>query len=161
MDILDILADREIEKANAEGKLDDLPGKGKPLKLDEDNPHVSREMRAVYRFFKQAGILPVWVQLAKDLAEIDREIVKLEETLVRAHAQWSDELVMIPSAELSARARQWHTDERMAFVELVARRARLFQSYDAAAPRNADRSMAMDAKERVRRFDKVFPKLVS
>ena len=160
MDILDILADREIEKAIEEGKFDDLPGKGKPLKLEDDNPHVPREMRAVFRFFKQAGILPVWVQLAKDLKDLDLELERLEASLVRAHAQWADELVMIPTPELRARARQWHTDSRIVLAELLARRARTFHSYDAAAPKNADRSMAMDVKERMRRFDKVFPKLV-
>src|SRR5262245_28476360 len=93
MDILDILADRNIENAIEDGKLDDLPGKGKPLKLEEDNPLVPREMRAVYRFFKQTGIVPPWVQVAKDVASLDAEIDRLEETLIRAHAQWTDELV--------------------------------------------------------------------
>lgn len=160
MDILDILADREIEKAIEEGKLDNLPGKGKPLKLDDENPYVPREMRAVMRFFKKMGVLPGWMQQARDLKDLDREIDTLEATLVRAHAHWTDELVLIPSPELEAQARKWHGESRRRFVELVARRARQFHAYDAAAPRTADRSIAMDAKERVRRFDKVFPKLV-
>ncbi|HTP06437.1 MAG TPA: DnaJ family domain-containing protein [Nitrospirota bacterium] len=35
MDILAIIAERKIREAMARGELDDLPGKGKPLAMDE------------------------------------------------------------------------------------------------------------------------------
>ena len=42
MDILAIIAERKIREAMARGELDDLPGKGKPLALDEFPPYHDR-----------------------------------------------------------------------------------------------------------------------
>lgn len=159
MDILDILAEQKIAEANAEGKLDDLPGKGKPLKLDEDSPLVPREQRAMMRLMKQFRVIPGWIQQAKDLVTLDTEIGALEATLYRAHESWSEELVLFPTPERFAAARKWFAESRARFVELVQRRAQLFRAYDAAAPRTADRSMARNAEDTIRRFDKLFPQL--
>ena len=34
--VIELIAERKIEEAMQEGKFDDLPGKGKPLPLDEE-----------------------------------------------------------------------------------------------------------------------------
>ena len=156
MSILDILADRKIAEAISDGKLDDLPGKGKPLNLEEDNPRVPREQRAMYRLLKQAGIVPGWMQQFKDLAALDADIEREQKSMMRMHAQFTDELVMIPSPALFARARSWHAESRARFVELVNRRAHQFRSYDANAPISADRSRARDSEQLIRAFDKQF-----
>ena len=156
MDILDILAEQKIEQANAEGKLDNLPGKGKPLNLVED-PHVPREMRAMNRLLKQAGILPGWAQQEKDTRALDEEIQKVEQALYHAHAKFAEELILIPSPALLSRARQFHAQSRAKFVELLNRRGHLFRSYDANAPRGASRAGARPLDEDLRRFDKLFP----
>ena len=153
MSILDILADRNIAEAIADGKLDNLPGKGKPLVMDEDNLRLPREQRAMYRLLKQAGIVPNWIQQVKDTAALDAEIDRELRSSARMHAQFTDELVLIPSPALFARAKQWHAETRQNFVELVKRRAHMFRSYDAAAPQSADRSMARDSETLIRAFD--------
>lgn len=157
MSILDILADQRIAEAVAEGKLDNLPGKGKPLKIEEDNPHAPREMRALFRLLRQAGVVPGWVQQAKDLVALDLEIDKKQMSLLRMHAQFTEELVMIPSAALFARARQWHAESRAELLDLVKRRGHLFRSYDANAPVRANRAQAVDTDALMRAFDKQFP----
>ena len=45
MDILAIIAECKIRKAMARGELDDLPGKGKPLAMDEELTGVPDELR--------------------------------------------------------------------------------------------------------------------
>jgi DnaJ homolog subfamily C member 28 len=66
MSWIEIIADRKIRDAQEDGTFDDLPGKGKPLKLDFD-PRVPPELRAVYRVMKEAGIAPDWVELDKEI----------------------------------------------------------------------------------------------
>ena len=58
------------------GELDDLPGKGKPLAMDENLSWVPDELRIAYKVLKNAGFVPPEVELRK-------EIVSLRETLVR------------------------------------------------------------------------------
>jgi hypothetical protein len=71
--ILDILAEQRIVEAQRLGELDNLPGAGKPLELDDD-PLVSPEQRMVNKILKNAGCEPAPVTLRKAIAELKREI---------------------------------------------------------------------------------------
>jgi Domain of unknown function (DUF1992) len=51
------LAERKIEEALARGELDDLPGAGRPLELDDDRL-VPEDVRLAYRILKNAGYVP-------------------------------------------------------------------------------------------------------
>ena len=55
--LLDQWAERHIRDAQQQGELDNLPGSGEPLRLDDD-AHVPPELRAAYRLLKNAGCLP-------------------------------------------------------------------------------------------------------
>ncbi len=55
--IIDRIAERRIVKAIDNGELDDLPGKGKPLELDDDSM-VPEHLRVGYRILKNAGYIP-------------------------------------------------------------------------------------------------------
>jgi len=68
MSWIEIIADRKIRDAQEEGAFDNLEGKGKPLRLDSD-PRVPPEQRAAYRLMKEAGLLPDWIQLDKEIRE--------------------------------------------------------------------------------------------
>ncbi|MFP1744438.1 DUF1992 domain-containing protein [Lonsdalea quercina] len=57
MFIIDEWAERHISEAQKKGAFDDLPGRGKPLHL-EDNSCVPEELRAVYHVLANAGYLP-------------------------------------------------------------------------------------------------------
>ena len=75
--------DEIIQRAIAEGKFADLPGKGKPLRMDE-NPHEDPEWRAAHHILKTAGFAPPWIET---LGEIDRAADELRAALDRAW-QW-------------------------------------------------------------------------
>jgi hypothetical protein len=49
MDPLTAIAERRIQEAIERGEFDDLPGKGKPLDLGEDDRAVPPELRMAYR----------------------------------------------------------------------------------------------------------------
>lgn len=55
--MLDSIAERKIAEAIANGELDDLPGAGKPLELDDD-ALIPEDLRMAYRILKNAGYAP-------------------------------------------------------------------------------------------------------
>ncbi|CNK38544.1 putative cytoplasmic protein [Yersinia frederiksenii] len=61
MGLIDEWAERHIIKAQEKGELDNLPGNGKPLFLDDDT-FVPTELRVGYRLLKNAGYLPPELQ---------------------------------------------------------------------------------------------------
>ncbi|HYF80132.1 MAG TPA: DUF1992 domain-containing protein [Symbiobacteriaceae bacterium] len=63
-----------IEQAMRRGDFDDLPGKGKPLDLerDEPDPYAREGSWSVNRVLRQNKAAPLWIELQKSIQE-DRE----------------------------------------------------------------------------------------
>ena len=60
-----------IQRAIQEGKFSDLPGKGKPLRLD-DNPHANPDWQLAYHLLKENGFSLPWLELRQEIeGEID------------------------------------------------------------------------------------------
>ncbi|SFJ61927.1 MULTISPECIES: DUF1992 domain-containing protein [unclassified Bacillus (in: firmicutes)] len=70
MDIFSILAEERIRQALKDGEFADLPGKGKPLQL-EDLSMIPEELRMSYKVLKNAGMIPEEMQLQKELLKIE------------------------------------------------------------------------------------------
>ncbi|MCP8969887.1 DnaJ family domain-containing protein [Ectobacillus ponti] len=66
MDVFFTIAEEHIKKAVAKGDFENLPGKGRPLEL-EDLSGVPEELRMGYKILKNARILPEELQLKKDM----------------------------------------------------------------------------------------------
>jgi hypothetical protein len=58
--------DRMIREAQARGDFDNIPGTGKPLQLEDDNP-FNPEWSSAFRVAKNAGAAPLWVELDKEI----------------------------------------------------------------------------------------------
>ncbi|RME58545.1 DUF1992 domain-containing protein, partial [Candidatus Parcubacteria bacterium] len=67
MGIIATIAEQRIREAQARGDLDDLPGAGKPLALEEDSPFVPPELRMAYKVLKNAGYIPPEIELRRDI----------------------------------------------------------------------------------------------
>ncbi len=78
-----INVNKQIEEAMERGEFADLPGKGKPLKLDT-NPYISPQARMTNRLLKENGFAPRWVELQK---EIKQENTQLERILINLKAR--------------------------------------------------------------------------
>lgn len=78
MDALSHLAEARIREAIARGELDDLPGKGRPLDL-EDLSRVPEELRAGYLLLKNAGFLPEELELRKETVTLRALIAACED----------------------------------------------------------------------------------
>ena len=61
----DSWVDTAIREAQQRGEFDDLPGQGRPLRLD-DNPFAG-ERALGFRVLKNAGVLPFWMELEKEI----------------------------------------------------------------------------------------------
>lgn len=70
MDPFDVLIEKKLEAAEANGLLRGLPGSGKPLPAD-DLDRVPRELRMGYKLLKDAGYLPEELELRKECITLD------------------------------------------------------------------------------------------
>ena len=82
--------EEHIQKAIKEGQFDNLPGKGKPLKLD-DNPHENPDWRLAYILLKNSGFSLPWLEarreIEEDLAQAQSELQRTWDYRQRALAE--------------------------------------------------------------------------
>ncbi len=67
--------DEEIRRAMRAGAFDNLPGKGKPLNL-EDNPHEDPVWRLAYRMLRSSGHTLPWIE-KRQAIEMELEAARL------------------------------------------------------------------------------------
>lgn len=71
-----------IQQAMQEGDFDNLPGKGKPLNLEE-NPFLDKEWQLAYHLLKQNGFAPEFIEQRQS---IELDLATARQTLARAWA---------------------------------------------------------------------------
>ncbi len=72
MDFSSIVSEDKIRRAIKDGEFDNLPGKGKPLKL-EDLSAIPESLRIAYKVMKNAGML--------EESEVRKELMSIEDLL--------------------------------------------------------------------------------
>jgi hypothetical protein len=77
--LLDLIAEQRIREAQDAGQLDDLPGTGRPVELD-DAPFVPEELRVAYRILKNAGYLPPEVEALREMRELEGLVIAADGT---------------------------------------------------------------------------------
>ncbi len=80
MNPLERIAEERIRRALKEGAFDDLPGKGQPLRLD-DNPFEPAEWRAAFRLLRAQGFSLPWME---ERRQIEAEVEAAQQALLRA-----------------------------------------------------------------------------
>ena len=78
-DMLDFLAEQKIAEAVSRGELDDLPGEGRPLELDDDKL-IPEDLRLAYRILKNAGFVPPEVEALNEIADLERLVTNDSKT---------------------------------------------------------------------------------
>lgn len=78
MIFLQLIAERKIQEAIRNGELDNLPGKGKPLILEDDSG-VPEDLRLAYKILKNADCLPPELQLKKEIVTLREMLSGLED----------------------------------------------------------------------------------
>jgi len=72
------LAERKIREARQKGDFDDLPGKGEPLRLEDDSS-VPETLRMAYKVLKNADVLPPELLLRKEIVTLEQLIAACED----------------------------------------------------------------------------------
>lgn len=84
MDYWDSLIDQQLRKLLDEGQLQNLPGEGKPLKLDDDS-NIPSDSRMAFKIMKDNDIHPPWITEAKDIDSRREAILKHLNTAIRGY----------------------------------------------------------------------------
>jgi hypothetical protein len=87
MDILATIAERKISEAMARGEFDDLPGRGKPLALEDELAGVPAELRMAYKILKNAGFVPPEVELRREILSLRQLVDRLDDDAERKKKQ--------------------------------------------------------------------------
>ncbi|HLF02911.1 MAG TPA: DUF1992 domain-containing protein, partial [Anaerolineales bacterium] len=94
----DAVVENKLREAMEAGVFDNLPGKGKPLRLDE-NPHAPAAWRLAHQLLKESGFTLPWIAERKEiedaieaalkrLAQAYRETHRVKTPDVWARADW-------------------------------------------------------------------------
>jgi hypothetical protein len=65
--------DKAIQRAMEEGRMENLPGTGKPLQLDDD-PNVPYELRLAHKTLRDNDLAPEWIMMGKDLEKTEAKL---------------------------------------------------------------------------------------
>lgn len=76
MEFLYRLAENRILEAIEAGLFDDLQGRGRPLKL-EDDTHIPPELRMAYKIMKMADCLPPELELRQEIVRLQDLVASL------------------------------------------------------------------------------------
>ena len=68
------IVEERIRQAMDEGRFDNLPGKGKPLDLEDDSG-IPEDMRLAFKILKNAGCLPIEMEVRKEIYSL-RQLLK-------------------------------------------------------------------------------------
>jgi DnaJ family protein C protein 28 len=119
--------EQQIRKAIEDGQFENLPGKGKPLKLDE-NPYEDPEWRMAYRVLRNGGFTLPWIEARR---EIESE---LEEARLSIKISWARRKSSLKDGESAADS---EADWRQAvdlFRERIEKINQLITSYNLKVP---------------------------
>ena len=115
------LIDQIVNKAQTDGLMDNLPGQGQPLQLDDD-ALVPDEYRLGNRMLKASGFAPPWIEAQR---EIEQERAKLD--------TWQkDAKRRLPQLEAPARAAL-----KVAYRRKLDDLQRMITNYNLQAPPGA------------------------
>jgi hypothetical protein len=138
--------DQMIREAQRRGDFDNLPGAGKPLKLDDDV--YAGDMASAYRIAKNANAAPLWVQLDKEIGEDGAALDAMLERSARYLAE--------VGTEKRAAARE---QARKVFLGKAEELNKKIQEYNLVRPRQLTwlEKAALYPKIAERRFDERIP----
>lgn len=101
------LIDRELQKMLE--NTEDLPGQGKPLKLDSD-ASAPDDMRMAYKIMKDNDVVPGWIALGKAL---EKDKARLQQRIQRAVQQYHTQMSKADNDPLRDRINaQWQAQQR-------------------------------------------------
>jgi DnaJ family protein C protein 28 len=134
-----------IRQAMEEGEFDDLPGKGKPLQLDQ-NPHQDPEWRAAHNMLKSGGFSLPWIE---SLGEIEVQIQDAHTGLARSWEWYQAELA---DGNASNQAENEWKRSMVSFREKVTEINNEIRSYNLQVPNDRFQLRPLNADREIDRI---------
>jgi len=78
MDFFQRIAENRILEALEAGLFDNLPGRGKPLRLEDDS-NVPEDLRLAYKIMKMADCLPPELEARREVTQLQDLVASLED----------------------------------------------------------------------------------
>lgn len=147
MDRWDSHVDQTIRKAMEEGQMDNLPGAGKPLKLDND-PNTPNEMKLAYKILKDNDLAPDWMMTGRELNEREKKLRDRVQRTASAY-QSSQRSESDPSKRIQAE-HAWNRAQQQLALD-SARFNRDLATYNLKAPQGVARRSHFDLQAEIRR----------
>lgn len=146
--VIEIIAERKIEQAMEEGAFDNLPGAGQPLALDEEW-FVPPEMRPAVRLLKSAGVLPDWMERAREIERLREECTQLWQIAECEYPRMK--------ATDSPQFEHWHVETWNRLAQKMQRVNSLILAYNCTAPSTALPLIPYAIDKEYARFCERFP----
>ena len=123
--VIQSIAERRIEESMAKGDFDDLPGRGRPLELEDDS-HVPPELRMAYKVLKNAGYLPPELADRKEINTILDLLEHCEDGAEKLRQMQKLDVILMRMK--SRRSRSVAITENDPYYEKVVRRITLIRN---------------------------------
>lgn len=133
-----------IRRAIAEGKFADLPGKGRPLRLDDD-PHADPDWQLAYHLLRENGFTLPWLELRKEI-ESD-----WEQALGSARLAWEARRAALQRGRAAGSVEaEWQRSESEFRRQVEALNRRIFD-YNLQTPAARFQMCRLDPEKELRR----------
>jgi DnaJ family protein C protein 28 len=119
--------EEQIRKAMEEGKFNNLPGKGKPLRLEE-NPLEDPDWRIAYHVLRSGGFTLPWIETRQ---EIERGLAVARQGLKRSW-DWREKALSAGGLTPSIEA-EWRRARELFAAQIAAINKQIF-SYNLETP---------------------------
>jgi DnaJ family protein C protein 28 len=154
-------AERKIQEAMEEGRFENLPGKGQPLRLDED-PFVPPHMRLPNKILKDAGVRPEWIELSLEIErgreECEHAWARMTREYPRRRVLWERAIAAGADPEKPSRDfAAWVARMRTTYLQAMARVNTDILKLNLLAPSIPRVHIPYRIAEQMARFDAAFP----
>ncbi|HZT43530.1 MAG TPA: DUF1992 domain-containing protein [Chthonomonadaceae bacterium] len=159
LDIMGQVAERKIQEAIEEGQFDNLPGKGQPIVFTDD-PMTPPHLRLANRILKNAGVLPEWMQLQKEIEEERKAVTAQRGRLAREYPVRKNRVAALPSDHVAVRQfAEWHVKSRAAYHRRLKEVNTMILKFTMMVPTSATPFIPYKMAEEMAAFDAEFPPL--
>ena len=133
--------DKQLDDAQREGKFDNLPGKGKPLNIDE-NPHTDPTLRSAYQILKDNAFTLPWIAAGQ---QIDRDLDAARTALLRTLAWTRDQSDLALVQDELQRAES-------TFIDLLAEINKRIAAYNLSIPNSRFERLKLDPAREIEKL---------
>ncbi len=149
------IAENRIREADEEGKFDNLPGMGRPISFTDDSV-VPPTQRAAVKLLKNAGVLPEWAQLQRDIMQEQRAVTLLPDELAQAAARFASK-EKGSNTDLATRYTEWRTQQRDRFASRVKACNHMVLKLCMVGPQHAVVVHPLNTRQLLEEFDQLVP----